>query len=110
MRVILRRRVARDRDPHRGAPLPGRAPEPGRAVLLDAADHLARALVVIAEAHERLVEAHVVQYLDAILGGQLRGHRRRERAAALDELHDAGATERAERGVGREPARAPRPL
>ena len=66
--------------------------------------------LVVLEAEEHLVEHDLVQDLAA---RQLRERRRelaRPRARLLDELRDAGAAERAQRGVGREAAGAARVL
>ena len=56
------------------------------------------ARVVVAEAHEDLVEHDVVEDLDAVLGAEDLGEAPRARAAALDQLGDAVAPERAQRG------------
>src|SRR5689334_7344598 len=53
-------RPVRHRDPHRGLPAPRRTGHPGGAVALDLLDDLRRAL---AEAHQHLVERHLVQHV-----------------------------------------------
>ena len=47
-------------------------PSQAVAVLLHARDHLARQRVVVAEAHEHLVEADLVQHLDTVLAPRSR--------------------------------------
>ena len=66
--------------------------------------------VVVAEAHEHLVEDDVVEDLGAGLGGQPVGHPARVVAAAVDQRGDAVAAERAQRGVERHAAGAAREL
>ena len=59
------------------------------------------------EADEHLVQHHVVEDLATGQARELLGERPRVAAAALDELGDARAPERAERGIDGEPARPP---
>ena len=68
------------------------------------------ARVVVAEAHEDLVEDDVVEHLDAVLRAEDLGEAPRARAAALDHLGDALAPERAQRRPDRERAGAARGL
>ena len=109
-RVLLARRVARDRDPHRRASLPDGASEPGRPVLLHARITSRVARVVVAEAHEHLVQADLVQHLDARPRRRAPPPSTRRARSSARQLGGAAAPERAQRRVGREAARATRPL
>jgi len=65
--IRLGRRPVRYRYAHHGAALPDAAAEPASAFLLDAADNVTGQLIVIAEADEDLVQAHLVQHCHARL-------------------------------------------
>ena len=89
-------------DAHEAAPSPGRATHPAGPLLLDGGDDPVGA-VVVAEAHEDLVEHDVVDHLRAA-----RCQRPRETSGqltrALDQLGNAVAAELTETCPGREPA------
>src|SRR5215471_919215 len=89
--------------------LPLGAAEPAGAVLLHAADHVARRLAVT-ETDEYLVENDVIQDRHAARRPKQLGEEARVRAAALDELGDTAATEGANRSVDGEAARTAREL
>ena len=97
-----RRPVARPRCAWRAAPRHVVGAHPARALGLHRGDHGVGGGVVVAEAHEDLVEHDVVEDLDAVLGAEHLGEAPRARAAALDELGHAVAPERAQRGPDRE--------
>ena len=91
------------------AAVPGRAAQPGGAALLDAA-HTSSVARPSSKPNEHLVQDDVVEDLDARQPRELLGEAARVRAAALDELGDAAAAERAQRRVDGEAARAAREL
>jgi len=106
-----RRLPAADRDPHDGPAVPAAAARPARPTALDAVDDRVRDLLVaVGEAHEHLVEHDVVEDLDGVVLVQPRGDPLREVAAAVDEVAEAGAAQRTQRRVERDPARAAREL
>ena len=99
-----------DRDADRLAAVPRRAAEPDPAARLYAREHLVLRSSRL-EAEQHLVEHDVVQRSRRPASvGDPAAKRRGRVAAALDELHDAAAAERAQRGVDGEPARAAREL
>ena len=75
-------------------------------LVLHAPDDVARALVIVAEPDEHLVQAHLVE--DARLRDRCEriGHAAGKRAATLDEVAHTVPAERSKRGVQREAARA----
>ena len=86
--------------------LPAGAAEPARALLLHAGDDGVRGRVVVAEAHEHLVEDDVGEDRDARLAAQPVRDPRGQPAVALDQVGDAVAAELAQRGPHRERAGA----
>ena len=110
------RRPVGDRDPHRRQAVPDGAAEPAGAVGLDAGDDLAgRGVRVSAppgaeEADQHLVEDDLVEDLDPGLAPQPVREAPGQRAAALDEVADAGAPEGTQGGVEGEAAGPAREL
>ena len=99
----LRRLPVRHREADRGPSVPDRAAHPHLAALLHAPEDVARALVVLV-AEQDLVQDDVVEDLGAGLRNAGR-ERARTGAAPVDDLGDAVAAERPERGVDGEPTR-----
>ena len=89
-----------------GAAVPDRPAEPCLAPALDLLDHRARGRVVVVEAQEHLVEDHVVEHLRAVERLHRLAQAPRVVAAALDQLGEPLAAERAQRRVDRHGASA----
>ena len=94
--IALGGRPVADGDPQRGHAVPRRAAGPARAVLLHAGNHLPRARVRIGafDAHEHLIEHHVVQQAQRSVTRQALGHPDRETAGPLDEIGEPVTAER----------------
>ena len=97
---------ARDREPDRGAPVPGRPAHPRLAALPAPPRAPLRRRRVVREAEEHLVEDDVVEHLAARELGDALGERAARGAAALDQLGDARRGRA--RGSPRRPARRAR--
>src|SRR5579872_1953360 len=92
----------RDGDAHVPAALPGRPSHPALAGPLYGSDNPVGGRVIISEAHQDLVEDHVVTDLNGFDGSKLVGEPPGQQAAALNELGDPPTTEFSHGGPGRQ--------
>ena len=96
-----------DRNAHRREALPRRAAGPAGPVRLYARDDRARRRIVVAEAHQHLVQHDVVEDPHARGTAEALREVPRMRAAAIDEVGDAFAAQRSQGRVYRDAAGAP---